>query len=257
MTRGPQPAFWGPLATLVWIASRSEELAARAMEKERDQRPAVTDLAAFFSERQTHLKEPDNRFEGLFLDPGIPLAVLAILDPAQREEETRAAMEAVWSLGRELADGARLRGSGRNSGADRDAAIPPSFWTRATAHLPGDNFDADQIVFADHRNLWTDVQFPRGAVKRCWQPFPGGATPRRQVSARVLADWYEARVSAWPSDRQHPSIKDDWEDAKAAFESLPPSRAQVEAVRGAKAPEHWKKRGRRPAVTPNSQSPRT
>jgi hypothetical protein len=162
-------------------------------------------------------------------------------------------VEAVWNLTGELADGTRLSGSGRRNLAGGDAAIPTSFWARATAHLPG-SLDRNQIVFADHRSLWTDVLFPRGAVKRCWQPLPQGATPHKRVSHRALAEWYAARVAAWPADRQHPSIHDDWADAKGHFD-YPPSREQVEAVRRTLAPEHWKQRGRRPAVTPNSQTP--
>lgn len=65
----------------------------------------------------------------------------------------------------------------------------------------------------------------------------------RKISPEKLDDWYEHRVRTWTG--RPPSRDQDWDDAKADFPNNYIPRDAVRIVRDERAPENWKKRGRR------------
>lgn len=240
---GPNPRYWGPLAALVWIASRDNAKTddARALEEACEARPMR--LARFFADREIELAEHkrDGRKER-FVDPAIPLLVLSRIDPSM-QLAPKSAVEAVPALVAELANGARLRASGSANGDDARRPIPVHFWARATAHLLG-TADHPFIAFADGKTVWTDVLLRMFDVKRCWQALGRGKQMPRRPTQAAVTDWYKQRVMKWPVGRPLPSIKDDWADARQEL-ALEPSRDQIESARRDCAPREWKKRGRR------------
>ena len=83
------------------------------------------------------------------------------------------------------------------------------------------------------------------AVGLAVPPAPSPSTRAAVLPSRDKMDsWYKARVTGWPTDRQPPSEKDDWEAAKL-FLAPTITRRRVRDLRRVHAPDHWKARGRR------------
>jgi hypothetical protein len=62
-----------------------------------------------------------------------------------------------------------------------------------------------------------------------------------KYSREALSAWYVIRVHTWPDGKPGPNEEEDLRDARAAFDRVP--RDTLRKVRGAKAPEAWKKPG--------------
>ena len=127
-----------------------------------------------------------------------------------------------------------------------------------------------------HRLAWLDVEFLREDVAREWphpacgaeynatdrntpgSPSGGGAdgtaglglTTRRiaPVAERELRSWYLQRVSELTERNETSSGEQDWEAAKQQFPGRL-TRARLRALREESAPQHWKKQGRRSALS--------
>lgn len=244
---GPQPRYWGPFASLVWIVTRDEAFTSTVSEQERRHRPPLHDLQSFLAMRNRELDEP----AWLELDAedgngSVQLALWRFIDPSM-QGPAKDIETAPHSLLQELRDGSRLRATGHADLADQRIDVPVHFWRGAGAYLPDPSGDV-HIAFADRRTVWTDVLLRMHDVKRCWQPLGRGERIARRPSDAAVTDWYKERVANWPANRAPPSIRDDWTEAKNDWDasSTEPSRDQIEAVRRQLAPPEWKRRGRRP-----------
>lgn len=127
-----------------------------------------------------------------------------------------------------------------------------------------------------HRLAWVDVEFSQGDLMRErpdaegeveWDAVKqeadtglsanlegGAARPglsiRRKapVSDRELRSWYQSRVSELTACGVTSSGEQDWEAAKREFSGRV-TRDRLRAVRKEMTPEHWKKQGRRSALS--------